>query len=152
MICRKVGIAISVILGILFMAGGVSAATIYVNASNTAGPWDGLSADTGWATITDGHAHASSGDTIQVLAGTYNENVDVSKSVNIVGAGMGLTIVQASVAGDHVFSVTANSVNISGLTVTGATGSGKVGVYLSNSNYSKMALSQNPVKSRFFRL
>jgi len=64
---------------------------------------------------------ASSGDTIIVCPGTYNENVLVDVSVNIISyAGPSVTIVKnASNPREHVFSILANDVNISGFAVTG---------------------------------
>lgn len=91
-----------------------------------------------YATIQEAINAASVGDTIQVDGGTYNENVDVTKSVNLVGAGTGVTVVNASNPSDFVFYVTADNVNISGLTATGATNSGYAGVYLSGSDHSKI--------------
>jgi parallel beta-helix repeat protein len=84
---------------------------------------------------------ASSGDTIQLSAGTYVQEVQViSKSLNIVGAGQNLTIIQAPGPSTHLtqsFNIGANvwsivmvdnqaaptpqTVNISALTVDGGT-------------------------------
>ena len=60
---------------------------------------------------------AKNGDTVVVAAGTYIENVVVNKSINLVGAGAGVTIVRGSNPHDHVFNVSINNVNISGFTV-----------------------------------
>jgi len=57
--------------------------------------------------------------TINVTAGTYNENVLVNKSVDIIGAGIGSTILTPLVActGDGM-NITASNVNVSYLTIT----------------------------------
>jgi len=79
---------------------------------------------------------ASAGDTIIVRPGTYNENVDVDKPLEIRSYSQNPsdTIVKASSSNDHVFYVTADNVYISGFTVTGATIYPKAGIYLYNSN------------------
>ena len=73
-------------------------------------------------------------DTIIVKDGTYNENVDVNKSLTIRSEnGANSTIVQAANSNDHVFELIAGYVNISGFMVTGATGkypNNKAGIYL----------------------
>ena len=74
--------------------------------------------------------------TITVDAGTYNENVDITKSLTIksTSGNPADTIVQAANSDDHVFEVTADYVNISGFTVEGA-GDYKAGVYISSASY-----------------
>ena len=66
-----------------------------------------------------GHGH-----TITVDPGTYNENVNVTKSLTIrsTSGNPADTIVQAANSNKHVFNVTVDYVNISAFTVTGATG------------------------------
>ena len=74
---------------------------------------------------------ATDGDTICVWNGRYSENVNVDKRLTIRSEnGSASTIVQAADSNDHVFEMTADCVNISGFTVTGATGWNKAGIYL----------------------
>jgi parallel beta-helix repeat protein len=77
---------------------------------------------------------ASAGDTIIVRDGTYTENVDIDKSITLKSSSGNpeYTIVDAVDPYDHVFSVTANHVEISGFTVTEAPA---YGIYLHNADY-----------------
>ena len=90
---------------------------------------------------------AAAGDTIEVRSGTYVENVDVYKQLTLVGDGADVVTVQTTDAGDHVFDVTADRVNITGFKVTGATGKGKAGIYvgsgIAHSKISNSAASNN---------
>jgi len=75
------------------------------------------------------------GHTILVDAGTYYENVAVYKCLTIQSQnGSASTTVQATNPNDHVFNVSEDYVNISGFTVTGATGwwADHAGIYLGN--------------------
>ena len=95
-----------------------------------------------WNTIQEGINDTNSGDTIIVSDGTYNENVDVDKCLTIRSEnGADATIVRSASSSDHVFEVTADRVNITGFTVTGATcpdaspGLGISGIRLSYARY-----------------
>ena len=78
---------------------------------------------------------ANTGDTIIVRDGTYTENVDIDKSITLKSSSGNpeYTIVDAVESYADVFSVTADHVNISGFTVTGAPDF--YGIYLYNADY-----------------
>lgn len=83
-------------------------------------------------TIQGGFDLANDGDTINVAAGTYNENVFINKSVNLIGAGAETTIIDASSSIDHVLTVSAGNVNITGFTLIGNSFSDGVRLYGAN--------------------
>ena len=88
--------------------------------------------------IQDAIDSAGEGDTIYVHAGTYCENVGVYKRLTLEGDGADVVTVTAANAESHVFYVTMDWVNISGFTVTGATGSDPhyaAGIYLYNAEH-----------------
>ncbi len=94
---------------------------------DTSGGW--TTGDTGpWLTIQTAHndAGVGNGDTINVAAGTYTENVTVNKQLTIEGAGAGTTTVNPSNTVQPVFNVTADGTAITGFTISGATGSAGV--------------------------
>jgi parallel beta-helix repeat protein len=83
-------------------------------------------------TIQEGVNNASAGDTVYVFNGMYYENVEVGKSINLVGENKDNVIVDGRL-GQQVVHITINEVNITGFTVR----NGDHGIHLeysSNSN------------------
>ena len=103
---------------------------------------------TNYTTIQAAINDASPGNEIHVDSGTYYENIKVDRSVTLIGAGADATIVQAANANDHVFSVTVNSVNMTGFKITGATADQKAGIFLNSS--SNNTLTGNKVSNNYY--
>ena len=93
--------------------------------------------------------NATAGETIYVWNGSYSENVDIATShLTLRGEGADAVTVTAADQGDHVFDVTADYVNISGFTATGATESGKAGVRLGSKQHCN--ISENNCSGNHF--
>ena len=127
MIQRAVSVAIAMLLIATFSAPAPVAATATTRTVCASG--------CDYTTIQSAVSAASAGDTIQVQAGTYAEQVVISKDITVTGAGEEVTVIQspatlASVCGTDLASY-ANSVaivdvcgssanvTISGLTIDG---------------------------------
>src|SRR5215510_2894767 len=74
--------------------------------------------------INDAVAAAHSGDTIKVVAGTYNESIDVNKSLTLIGGQIraageptGRSIVAAVGADPFGFALDANNVTVKNFTI-----------------------------------
>lgn len=61
--------------------------------------------------------NASSGDTVFVHEGTYNESVEISKSISLIGEDRDLTTIRGQES-DFVISISASNVNVKGFTLT----------------------------------
>ena len=87
---------------------GVKAATLYVGGG---GPDN-------YTTIQEAIDDADPGDTVFVFNGTYEENLAIGKPISLVGEGRDVTTIIGPGFGDSV-TVTADSVNITHLTIKG---------------------------------
>lgn len=67
-----------------------------------------------YATIQEAINAVSSGNTICVSAGTYNENVLVNKSIRLSGKGAFKTVINGQVPGFYAMYITANNVTLEG--------------------------------------
>ena len=94
-----------------------------------------------YATIQGAVNNAAAGDTIIVRDGTYLESVKVNKRLTIRSENGPANTIVVSPEGvnDHVLTVTADHVNINGLTVKNATGKNEAGRY----NYAGLYISAN---------
>jgi parallel beta-helix repeat protein len=96
----------------------VAQTTVYVDASNIAGPWDGTFANP-YQNIQDGINAAASGDTVQVNAGIYYENITLESGVIVQGQGAAFTTIDG---GGNGWVVTANNIGavakLDGFTIT----------------------------------
>jgi parallel beta-helix repeat protein len=91
------GILICSSITCLLFTMGASAAgtTIYVDDSNTAGPWDGTQLYP-YQHINDAIAAANDSDTIEVLSGTYTENVVIEKNLTLIGQNKDTTFIDGN--------------------------------------------------------
>ena len=79
--------------------------------------------DGDYLTIQEGIDNSSDGDTIYVWVGTYTENVELNKSISLVGNGSAVTIIDD---GDDsaVINVTSNWCNVTGFNITASNSNG----------------------------
>ncbi len=104
--------------------------TIYVDDSNTQGPWDG-SSDYPYQYINDGILYAAEGDTIYVFSGLYNETVLIDKSISIGGQQQDTTIIDGQNNGS-VITITSENVNLRRFTIRNSGGyQGDAGIAIS---------------------
>ena len=91
--------------------------------------------------------NANTGDTVYVWNGSYTDNVNISTAhLTLEGEGRDVVSVTAAVSSHHVFNITVNYVNITGIKATGASDSNKAGVYIAaadNCNIAYNNLSNN---------
>jgi parallel beta-helix repeat protein len=118
----------------LVFSGVAAAEQLYVNES---GWWrDGGAFNASGTPIQAAVDAASAEDAIYVHGGTYYENVDVdTPRLTLGGEGADVVTVSAASSDDNVFEVTANGVNISGFTVTRATGDGRAGIHINGADH-----------------
>ena len=126
---------ILIVIGIILLVGNVTATTHTVCASGC-----------DFTTIQAAVTAAAEYDTVYVYNGTYTENVNIATGhLELEGEGRDVVTVNAIDYTDHVFDVSANYVNISEFTVSGATNISKSGVYLMSGN--GCAVSNNTISN-----
>ena len=94
------------------------AETYYVDDDNCPGPGAGTYADP-FCSIQSGIDAASSGETVQVAAGTYLENITMTSGVVIQGAGQGFSIIDGGASGSVVTAIGVDSAaTLDGFTIS----------------------------------
>lgn len=76
--------------------------TIFVDDSNTQGPWNG-SSDYPYRYINEGIFYANDGDTVYVMSGLYNETVLINKLIYLRGQQQDTTIIDGQNNGSVIF-------------------------------------------------
>lgn len=86
----------------------------------TTGSFTGPHSLSGYATINDAVAAAGTNGTVNVLAGTYVEDVNLNQAgVSLLGAGPTLSIISGAIGGDSAtIHVNASNVTVAGLEIT----------------------------------
>ncbi|NOY05996.1 MAG: DUF1565 domain-containing protein [Chlorobi bacterium] len=102
--------------------------------------------DEPYTSIVEAVKAAAPNNTILVCPGTYEENVNVDKSLTIRSTkGRTETVVSAEDPGNHVFSVTKDNTTIQGFTIEGAAADGKAGVIVHGSAVKNVQLLDNHI-------
>jgi hypothetical protein len=107
----------------------LASTTWYVNGVTGSDTNNCLSITTACMTIGHALSLASSGDKVRVAAATYNENLSIGISLNVIGAGAGKTIIDGGGVNRVVtVSSAAANVTLSGLRIQNGNGTSLPGV------------------------
>ncbi len=110
----------------------------YVNAATGDDANDCLSAGTACKTVGTAVTKASSGDTINIAAGTYTDNIVLNKSLTFIGAGASTTVLDGGGSSNVLWIGGGNTVTLSGITIQNGSASEGAGIY----NYGTLSLTQ----------
>ncbi len=140
-------IILSLVL-MLCLVGAVSATDYYVSKTGNDGTGDG-SLGTPWLTIQHAIDTVSSGDTINVAAGTYVEQIIIDKSIALQGASKETTIIEYSptpVSDQYLVMVQAEDVTITGFKLLGHFATGNRAVYIVHSQETGLIVEDNEIQ------
>ena len=118
---------------LLFTIGAICTMHVFAQTTYTVSP-SGTNSGTSWTTIKGAMTVASTGDIIQVAAGTFTENTILwsKKDITIKGAGMSQTIIDGGGGNVSIFNFDAaydasNTITIQDLTLQNALRTGNAG-------------------------
>ncbi len=92
--------------------------TIYVDDDNIAGPWLGTQ-NNPYQTIQNAIDEVFEGDDIFVYSGTYQEKINIDKTIDLTGADKNSTIIDSNESGT-VVTISSDWVNLTGFTIMNA--------------------------------
>ncbi|OFW50585.1 MAG: hypothetical protein A2163_03005 [Actinobacteria bacterium RBG_13_35_12] len=116
---------------------------IYVDIGNTSGIEDGTQTNP-FNSITEGIEAVTSGKSVMVAAGTYNEQLIINKNIALQGASRDNTFITGSGLTGNLITIEANYVTITSFTIDGDS-STNVGIYFDN--YSFININNNLIKN-----
>jgi len=93
----------------------IDAEIIFVDKSNTNGPWDGTGLYP-YQNISDGVSNAKDGDTVFVKNGIYYENIAIDKKINLTGENTKNTIIDGQYK-EYAIKIDENNVKIESFTI-----------------------------------
>jgi len=116
---------------------------IYVDAANASGIENGTKTHP-FNTVTEGIEAVTSGKSVVVAAGTYNEQLIINKEITLQGASRDNTFITGSGLNENLISLEADNIAISGFTIDGDS-STSIGIYFDN--YSFININNNLIKN-----
>jgi len=116
---------------------------IYVDEANVSGMEDGTKTHP-FNTITEGIEAVTSGKSVVVAAGTYNEQLIINKGIDLRGTGKESTFIIGLGYTGNLITVSADDVTISGFTIDGKSAT-NMGIYSDSS--SSIEISENLIQS-----
>ena len=137
---KKIIVVVLVLTLVIPMSilSGESHSQVYEAASNV---YVDDNADPSWydathvQTIQEGISNVSSGGTVYVWDGTYNESVIVDKTVTMIGNGTAVTIIDGGWRDSDIVHVTVDWINISGFTIINNSYGYGISLYPSNHSH-----------------
>lgn len=134
---RIIGKTLAVAVILLFIGVGISQALAYskpiktINSEKTL--YVGGSDPGNYKKIQDAIDNASTGDTVFVYSGTYNEYLKIKKRINVIGEDRYNTFIKYDKT-NHIVKITSNGVYFKNFTVEHYDFCGKYGIWVKSSN------------------